>query len=321
MTDSPDLMLAVDVGGTKIAALVTDVDRRVLAQTRFATPEASGPDAWCREVARYLAEMIDSTGLRSRIAGIFFATVGPSVFRDGKLHIKPPNIKSLMSSFTPYPHLVAKELDLPYASDNDGHCMLAAEANLPSGSLVGRPDAAVLLWSSGVGGAIQRNGEIVHFGMIDETTWAIPMPSDKDGNSPEWGHWIVEDDPKQIKRCNDGALGHLEGQIGGSAMESRGDKPADFHKELMDEGLVYLPRALANFLKDNEVAAVSVSGTIGKTLLETPSYSYDEKLTKAFSDAGVDIEFVAATFDNPSLEGAQLLGLRALHDGELRQAD
>jgi len=312
-SSNKDLVLAVDIGGTKIAATIAGRNgKRMGRTTAIPTPQTGSASEWISSVGEALHDIVRHSGYSDRFAGVYYSTVGPMREVAGGLRIFPPNIAPLRQVGLHYPAMLSEVLGLPFGFDNDGNTALAAEVLDAKGAAAGAENAAVLVWSSGVGCGFYSQGKLLHFEARDPVTWADPALSDVVRNSFEVGHVFVEGTSAKLQ-CGDGAWGHLEAHLGGKAAEERHEIPKESHARFMEAGRQYLPQALAMPLQQYGIDLVVVTGALGKALLnEHPEFAGE--LSDAFAQGagGHAVAFKASAIDNASLRGAQLLGLQAL---------
>lgn len=171
--------LALDIGGTKLAAALVDAGGTVLRSARRPTPESDVWDA----VAAVLREARGSTAVRG--AGI--GCGGPIDPAAGT--VSPLNIAGWVDF--PLRDRVAALLDgLPVALANDGVCMALGEQRHGAGR--GSPDILGVVVSTGVGGGLVAGGRPVH---------------GRSGNAGHVGHVVVDADGAE---CSCGGRGCLE---------------------------------------------------------------------------------------------------------------
>ena len=187
-------VLAIDVGGTKLAAAVVDDGGRILASQRMATPPATTADGLfdaladlCRRVLRDNADVV----------AVGAGCGGPMQYPAGR--VSPLNIP-IWRDF-PLRDRLAATFDLPCVVDNDAKAMALGEHWRGAGR--GSTDMLGMVVSTGVGGGIILDGRLLHgFG----------------GNAGHVGHIIVWPDGPL---CGCGARGCVEGVASGSGLARR----------------------------------------------------------------------------------------------------
>jgi glucokinase len=195
----------IDLGGTKIEAIVVDSGQQVLGQAREPTPTAGGPP----EVAEAMAEAMKSaaewaTVHTSSLAGVGVGSPGDVDEVAGTV----ANARNLPDWAGPFPlaETLAKALRTRVVLGND--VQVATEAEFAHGA--GKPYDSVLgvFWGTGVGGGLILNGR----------------PWLGRGGAGEIGHMVVR---RGGAHCPCGRRGCMEAYAGRLAMESRARSEAD----------------------------------------------------------------------------------------------
>lgn len=188
----------IDLGGTKIQAIVVDADSEVLGQSRHPTPHGGGPGAVADAIGAALREAADGAGVEpSALRGVGVGSPGEVDGASGTV----ANARNLPAWTDSYPlgAKLAEALGTRVAVGNDVSVATAAEYELGAG----RGHASVLgvFWGTGVGGGLILDGKPWH----------------GRGAAGEIGHMVVKRDGA---RCPCGNHGCLEAYAGRSAMES-----------------------------------------------------------------------------------------------------
>jgi glucokinase len=193
------LVGGLDLGGTKIQAVVLDGRRSVLAESRHPTPTQGGPEAVIDELAATLAEACEQAGVEpGALAGVGVGSPGAVEPRTGIVR----DARNLPGEGAPIRMAAGlrKHTGAPAYVDNDVTVGVKAEyvlgAAKRSKSLLGA------WWGTGVGGGLVLNGE----------TWQGR------GAAGELGHIVVKIGGA---RCTCGRDGCLEAYAGRGAMEIR----------------------------------------------------------------------------------------------------
>jgi glucokinase len=189
----------VDLGGTKIEAVVVDDDDQVTAQARRATPSEGGPQAVVEEIVRTLREAAEDGALEpADLVGVGVGTPG-SVDPEAGTVASAGNLPGWREPF-PLADALADRLGLPVVLGNDVGVAVEAEAALGAG----KEYAAFLgvWWGTGVGGAIIVNGK----------RWRGR------GGAGEIGHMVIK---LGGALCACGRRGCVEAYAGRGAMEQR----------------------------------------------------------------------------------------------------
>ena len=200
-------VLAVDIGGTKVAVGVVDPDGQVLAQRRGPSqaPDKESLFALVVELAR---EVLEEHAQPVSVCGV--GSGGPS--RDNHRLLSPLNI-AVWRDF-PLRDRLSEELGLPVAVDNDAKALALAEGWV--GGAVGVDNYLAMVVSTGIGGGIVLNGRLL---------------DGADGNAGHIGHIFVTEGGRADAA---GAVGLLEGQASGTAIADllEGIAPADAPTEM-----------------------------------------------------------------------------------------
>ena len=205
MLDGP--VLAVDIGGTKVAVGVVSPDGKVLCQQRGPTA-ASDEEALFAMVSGLARAVLQEHGAPVGVCGV--GSGGPS--RDNHRLLSPLNI-AVWRDF-PLRDRLSEALGLPVAVDNDAKALALAEGWV--GGAVGVDDYLAMVVSTGIGGGIVLNGRLL---------------DGADGNAGHIGHIFVAEGGRADAA---GAVGLLEGQASGTAIADLmyGIAPADAPKEM-----------------------------------------------------------------------------------------
>ena len=248
-----ELCLAIDIGGTKLAAgLVTDAG--VLLESRRApTPQTDDGD----ELFAHLARLVDDV-LRSDAAGAARAVVGtgeltptPRVVVCGigcggpmDLHegtVSPLNIPAWRDF--PLRARVEEVTGLPVSLDNDAKAFALAEGWM--GAARQRRDYLAMVVSTGVGGGLVVDDHLLH---------------GASGNAGHVGHVIVEPDGRL---CVCGARGCLEAEASGTAIAAMtGRAPAEASPAVVSRTGQLVGRAVASVVSLCDIELVVVGGSV-----------------------------------------------------------
>lgn len=192
-------MLAVDVGGTKLAAGVVDESGALLGRAQVATP--AGPDAGPEVLFDALTAVVDQVRVGDEVAcGV--GSGGP-MSRGGE-EVSPLNIPGWRSF--PLRRRLAGATGLPTTVDNDAKALALAEGWV--GAAAGCRDFIAMVVSTGVGGGIVLDGRLL---------------DGRAGNAGHIGHVNVVPDGH---RCPCGARGCLEAEASGTGIRAVTGRPA-----------------------------------------------------------------------------------------------
>ena len=189
----------IDLGGTKIQAVVVDGDNQVLGQARRPTPRDGGPAGVAAEMsAVFRAAAADAQLEPAQLAGIGVGSPGAIDEQAGTVaHAR--NLPDWEEAF-PLAETLASDLGTRVVIGNDVQVAVDAEAELGAG----KPYSSLLgvFWGTGVGGGT----------VLDGDRWLGR------GAAGELGHMVVR---LNGARCPCGRRGCVEAYAGRAAMEAR----------------------------------------------------------------------------------------------------
>lgn len=181
-------VLALDVGGTKLAAGVVGSDGAVLTSRRVPTDAAADPEKLFDDVVALLESVLPGNAVQGIGAGC-----GGPMTREG---VSPLNIPAWRGF--PLGARLAEHFCLPVVLDNDAKAMALGEGWC--GAARGHSHFVGLVVSTGVGGGIVLDGRLL---------------DGEDTNAGHIGHVIV--DPSGAP-CACGARGCVEAEASGTAI-------------------------------------------------------------------------------------------------------
>ena len=177
--------LALDIGGTKIAAGIVDAKGQLLHHNRQPTPTSADPDEVWSVAERTIADALAAA--TGDVCGVGISSAGPIQLPDGT--ISPVNIAA-WRGFPVVERVAAAVPGVPVRLAGDGLCMALGEHWRGAGR--GAAFMLGMVVSTGVGGGLVLDGR--PFG-------------GRSGNAGHVGHTIVELDGP---RCSCGARGCVE---------------------------------------------------------------------------------------------------------------
>lgn len=281
------LALAVDVGGTKMAAGLVDEQGTVLAHVQAPTPPGADADA----LFDALAGVVDRVEGAERAAVCGVGCGGPMT-RGGEA-VSPVNIAGWRAF--PLRERLAAHTGLPTFVDNDAKAMALAEGW--RGAAAGHDAYLGMVVSTGVGGGIVLDGRLL---------------DGADGNAGHVGHVIVE---PEGRRCGCGAHGCLEAEASGTAIAAiTGRPPAEAGAEVRVRTGRLVGRAVASVANLLDLRLAVVAGSValgfGEPFFEAAQRELDRGARLAFSRGAV-IRPAGLLADAPII-GAAAVGWRGL---------
>ena len=240
-----DLALAVDIGGTKMAAGLVAPDGTLLERAMRPTPATASP-AEAEVLWGTLADVVDEvTGLvrpGDRLVVCGAGCGGP--MSPGGEEVSPLNIAGWRSF--PLRSRLAALTGLPTFADNDAKALALGEGWV--GAAADCDDFIAMVVSTGVGGGIVLDGRLLN-GRL--------------GNAGHIGHIVVVPDGRP---CPCGSRGCLEAEASGTALAALTGQPASqAPPEWVERTGMLVGRALSSVavLLDLSLAVVSGSVALG----------------------------------------------------------
>lgn len=279
-------LLAVDIGGTKVAAGVVAPDGRLVCRAARPTPASADAEAVMMALLDAVAEV--RTG-DERACGV--GCGGPMA--PGGEAVSPLNIPAWRGF--PLRERLAEALGVAVYVDNDAKALALAEGWL--GAARGRRDFIAMVVSTGVGGGIVLDGRL-----LDGAA----------GNAGHVGHVIVEPDGRI---CVCGAQGCLEAEVSGMAIAARTGRPAaEAPIEERERAGRLVGRAVASVANLLDLPLAVVAGSValgyGGVFFEAAQAELDRSARLSFS---IGTRIVPAGLgDEAPLVGAAAVAWRAL---------
>ncbi len=239
-----DLCLAIDVGGTKLAAGLVTTSGELLVARQVPTPRTDDPDELFAAL-RGVVDTVRRDGVGDRNAtdsAVVVCGVGCGGPMDLTLGtVSPLNIPA-WRGFPLRPRL-EEATGLVVALDNDAKAFALAEGW--TGAARERQDYLAMVVSTGVGGGVVVDGRL-----LDGAS----------ANAGHIGHVIVEPDGR---RCPCGARGCLEAEASGTAIAAMtGRAPAEATPEIVARTGLLVGRAVASVVSLLDIELVVVGGSV-----------------------------------------------------------
>lgn len=309
----------IDLGGTKIQAVVVDADSQVLGQARHPTPTTGGPQDVADAMAAALREATQDAGVEpAALTGVGVGSPGAIDAAAGTV-AEARNLPGWDGAF-PLAEALGAQLGAPVLLGND--VQVATDAEVALGAGRGYRSLLGVFWGTGVGGGI----------VLDGQPWLGR------GAAGEIGHMVIR---RGGRRCPCGRHGCLEAYAGRAAMEARArEKHADGHKtdlfmlmehhgrtrltsgiwaraldhgdklatELIDEAVAALGAGIASAVNLLDCEAVVIGGGLGVRFGEPMARRIaDAMLPHLFVDENPPDVRLAALGDLGGAVGAALL--------------
>ncbi len=146
----------IDLGGTKIEAVIVDARNNVLGTARHSTPTSGGPAAIARQLAAAVDEAARAAGIgASELSGVGVGSPGVIDAEAGTVS-SARNLPDWDGTF-PLAPVLSEELGTPVFVGNDVQVATEAEYRLGAG----KPYKSILgvFWGTGVGGGLILAGK------------------------------------------------------------------------------------------------------------------------------------------------------------------
>ncbi len=250
-----DLVLAVDIGGTKMAAGLVARDgtlvERAMQPTRpWSAPQGSDGDGersdragaaemlW-GDLAALIERVRSATGSGDRLVACGAGCGGP--MNPGGDEVSPLNIEAWR--YFPLRARLAELTGLPSFVANDAQALALGEGWV--GAATGCTDYIAMVVSTGVGGGIVLDGRLL---------------AGRLGNAGHIGHVIVE---PAGRVCHCGARGCLEAEASGTALAEITGQPARLAPSVVvARAGMLVGRALASVVNLLDLPLAVVSGSV-----------------------------------------------------------
>lgn len=281
------VVVAVDVGGTKLAVATVRDDGTVLE--RHDTPTPTGPSAGA--VWDALARLLDALQFAGDAKAVGCGCGGPMTA--GGATVSPLKIAGWRDF--PLRDRLAAHCALPVVVDNDAKALALGEGRF--GAARGVDHFIGMVVSTGIGGGIVLDGRL-----LDGAA----------GNAGHIGHVIVEPDGRE---CACGARGCVEAEASGTAIAAITGSPAANADESMRVRCgTLVGRAIADVVTLLDLHLAVVAGSValgyGETFFAAAQAEIDARCRIAFT-RGARVVPGALGADGPVVGAATL----ALPDG------
>jgi glucokinase len=279
-------ILAVDIGGTKLAAAVVDLDGKIILRDRVPTPARDPWTTLANLIKRVQASISDVELLACGVA-----CGGPMTLNGEKvspLHIAAWRDFELRS-------MVADITALPTFVDNDAKALALSEGWM--GSTAHLQNFMAVVVGTGVGAGLVLDSQLL---------------DGRQGNAGHIGHIIVEPDGRA---CLCGGSGCLEAYISGPAiLLQTGREPMYAPANVVQRSGQLLGRACASVAAVADISRVVVGGSValgwGEAFFQAANSEFVLRSKLSFL-AGADIVPVGLG-DSSALIGAAAIARRKI---------
>jgi glucokinase len=233
-----ELSLAVDVGATKLAVGLVNLEGEVVTGEVVPTPRSDDPEAVFGALAAAVGRVLRQTAGAASVCGV---GCGGPMAGD---RVSPLNIPAWREF--PLRQRLGELTGLATYVDNDAKALALGE--WWRGAAVGSDDFIAIVVSTGVGGGVVLDGRLLD-GRL--------------GNAGHIGHVVVE---PEGRRCPCGGQGCLEAEASGTAIAQITGRPAEeADAEMVCRTGTLVGRAVASVanLLDLDLAVVAGSVALG----------------------------------------------------------
>jgi len=238
--------LAIDVGGTKLAAAVVEPSGRLNHWAQVPTPRDLGSEQIWRTLEVLVDQVLEEAGVCSPagLAGVGAGCGGPMEWPAGL--VSPLNMPA-WRSFPLRARLRERFGGIPVRVHNDAICLVAGEHWRGAGR--GQDNVLGMVVSTGVGGGLILDSRVIE---------------GASGNAGHIGHVVV--DPEDGPECTCGGRGCLEAIARGPALVAwaqregwRPGQPDATAKDLADDGAAGHPVGLAAMRRAGRALGIAIS--------------------------------------------------------------
>lgn len=194
MVTGIEMVVGIDLGGTKIAGVLTSPSGKILMDVNIPTEAHKGKKQVINNIKKAIDMLMKSRKVKLKAIGI--GAPGPILYEKGIVFDAPnlPGWKRVNLK-----KVLEKEYDVPVFVDNDANCAALAEAWFGAGKMA--ENFIYMTVSTGIGGGIIINKHIYR-GRL--------------GSAGEFGHMIID---SKGPKCGCGNNGCLETLASGTALK------------------------------------------------------------------------------------------------------
>ncbi len=264
---SPDkVVVAVDIGGTKLAAGLMTLRGELIDRAQVAVDHSLDEHGLFDSLAELTSSMIERATGHHHLVPVAIGVGSAGPIQGNVDTISPLNIEAWRDF--PLRSRLEEQFALPVHGDLDAKSLALAEGWL--GAAQGSSNFLAMVVSTGVGGGLVLNGQL-----LDGAT----------GNAGHIGHVVVEPNGR---RCSCGSRGCLEAEASGRAIEAiTGRSPSEPTYEIMQRTGDLVGRAVASACNLLDLDLVVVGGSValgfGATFFNSAQAALDRHARLDFS--------------------------------------
>jgi glucokinase len=187
------MIIGIDLGGSKIAGVLTTHTGKILMETKIPTEASQGKKHVFNNIKKTIQVLTHSE--KSKIEAIGIGAPGPIIYEKG-IVVEAPNLPGWKK--VPLKQIFEKEYKVPILVENDANCAALAEARFGAGKFA--KNFIYITVSTGIGGGIIIDRKIYH-GAIGCAGEIGHMKIDLNGPKCGCGkHGCIEAISRQIRK-------------------------------------------------------------------------------------------------------------------------
>ncbi len=260
-------VIGVDLGGTQIRAIRTDLEGEQAARTDQLTRPEEGSEAAFGRVLECIETVIDNVP-KEQIIGIGIGAPGP-IDAEGRLH-DPPNLPG----WEPFSltERISGRFGLPAYAGNDANLAALGERRFGAGQ--GVDDLIYVTVSTGIGGGIISGGRLLvgahgYAAEIGHQTLVIDGPICGCGQPGHLealasGPAIARQAQQRIEQGAESSLAELGGELRARDVTEAADGGDQLAIELLAQAGTYIGLGLVNLIHILEPARILIGGGVSQ---------------------------------------------------------
>jgi glucokinase len=154
---SPQFIIGVDLGGTKILTALADMDGRLVAEVKVSTEAREGRQHVLGRITGSVEQVLEKAGVKpEQVQALALGAPGPLDTRQGIIHFAP----NLGWHDLPVKQVLEQRLAIPVLLDNDANLAALGEHRYGAGR--NEDNMVYITVSTGIGGGLILGGRLYH---------------------------------------------------------------------------------------------------------------------------------------------------------------
>lgn len=241
-----DVVLGVDIGGTKIALGLVDSHGTLVWEKRVPSHAGEGASLLLERVTRLVQEAVKEQACSRPVLGIGIASPGQIDYARGVVTFATSNLPGWSGS--PVASHISQAANLPVLLDNDGNLAALGEARFGAGR--GHQNLICITVGTGVGGGIVHQGHLLR---------------GTSGSAGGFGHLSIQ--PLDGPSCYCGSRGCIEHFASGKAIAAQAlRRITNGEKSVLSESLLKGAREVIQAARQGDELAHDVLAQAGHHL-------------------------------------------------------